>query len=47
VVPEHDPVVLWDLLHSLYRQLDNIIEILLASWELFWVDILSLECGKE
>jgi hypothetical protein len=47
MVPEHDSMVLWDLLHPLYRQLDNIIEILLASWKLFWVDILSLECSKK
>jgi hypothetical protein len=25
VVPEHDPVMLWDLLHSLHRQLDNVV----------------------
>ena len=36
-----------NLLHSLHCQLYDVVEVLLASREVLWVDILSLEGRKE
>jgi hypothetical protein len=47
VVPEHDPMVFWDLLNSLHCQLDDVLKVLFASRKLLWVDIIPLEGCEE
>ena len=47
VVPEHDPVVPWNLLDSLHHQLDDVLEVLLAGGQLLRVDVLPLEVREE
>ena len=47
MVPEHDSVMLWDLLHSPDRQLDDVGEVLLTGGQVLGVDVLSLERRKE
>ena len=47
MVPEHNPMVLWDLLYSLHRQLDDVLEVLFAGGQLLWVDVRPLERREE
>jgi hypothetical protein len=46
MVPQHDSVMLGNLLNSLHYQLDDIVEVLLTYGQVLRVDIISLE-GRE
>ena len=36
-----------NLLNSLYYQADDVVEVLLACWQILWVDILPFESCEE
>jgi hypothetical protein len=46
-MPEHDPVMLGNLLNSFYRQLDDVVEVLLPGRQVLRVDVLSFERSEE